>query len=40
MISICKTADRFGVHLQYALGPAYNGFGYYEHPAIMNNFFL
>ena len=26
--------------LQPTLGPAYNVFGYYEHSAIMNNFFL
>ena len=25
--------------LRYPLGPGYNEFGYYEHPAITSNFF-
>ena len=32
--------DKIIVRKNHTLGPAYNEFGYYEHPAITNNLFL
>ena len=39
MVEFCESGKE-GTPLIGTLGPAYNEFGYNEHPAIASNFFL